>query len=653
MRSFVQATALLLLLLATPWVHAAAGAGDARQVWQLLEYVAVDYGGAVDGQGRVLSTGEYAEMQEFAAMAERTLAALPPAAGQAERLAAARQLKQLVARRAAPAAVAAAAHALARDVLGAYAIETAPPSPPDHARGAALYASQCSACHGVSGAGDGPVAASLDPKPVAFIDHDRAVQRSPLALYQVISQGLSGTAMPSFASLTPQQRWDLAFYVGGLSADDALRARGKGLWERSPALHAAIPDLAALAQAREDALSPQMGEDTARAITAYLRANPNAVSPPGPGTTSPPVATLALARQRLDEAMQAYDPAMPGPAAQRALSSYLDGVEPIEPTLAARDPALLRELETAMATLRSRIQAAAPVADVRAQAAAVRAVFDRADAALSREDQSSTAAFVGSFTILVREGLEALLIVVGMLAFLRKAERVDAIRYVHAGWIGALAAGGVTWAAATYLVSISGANREVTEGLSSLFAALVLLSVGIWMHGKSAAGRWQQYLKARMSAVLTGRSMAFLFGLSFIAVYREVFETILFYAAMWTPQSSTAILAGLAAGVGLLAVVAWALLRAGMRLPIGTFFSASAVLIAILAVVLAGKGIAALQEAGWISQRVIAGPRIDWLGVFPTVQSLSAQVAMALVATVGYLWAAREVRTEPAGRRRV
>jgi len=89
-----------------------------------------------------------------------------------------------------------------------------------------------------------------------------------------------------------------------------------------------------------------------------------------------------------------------------------------------------------------------------------------------------------------------------------------------------------------------------------------------------------------------------------------------------------------------------------MRLPIGTFFSASAVLIAILAVVLAGKGIAALQEAGWIGQHVIAGPRIDWLGVFPTVQSISAQVAMALVATVGYLWAAREVRTEPAGRRR-
>lgn len=89
-------------------------------------------------------------------------------------------------------------------------------------------------------------------------------------------------------------------------------------------------------------------------------------------------------------------------------------------------------------------------------------------------------------TILLREGLEALLVVVAMIAFLRQAKRPDVLPYVHAGWLGALAAGGVTWAIATYAVSISGANREVTEGLSSLFAAAVLLSVGIWMHQRAS-----------------------------------------------------------------------------------------------------------------------------------------------------------------------
>jgi high-affinity iron transporter len=484
---------------------------------------------------------------------------------------------------------------------------------------------------------------------VAFTDHGRAIQRSPLALYQVISQGLSGTAMPSFAGLPAQQRWDLAFYVGGLSADDALRARGKQLWGANAAARAAVPDLASLAQSREDDLAVRLGAENARAITAYLRANPGALAPASP-RASLPGPTLAVARQRLAEAVESYDPAQPAQAAQRALSAYLDGIEPIEPTLATRDPALLREIEAAMSELRTRIQARAPVGDVRAQADAVRGVFDRIEVALADKTTSSAAAFAGSFTILVREGLEALLIVVGMLAFLRKAQRADAIRYVHAGWVGALLAGAVTWAAATYLVGISGANREVTEGLSSLFAALVLLSVGIWMHGKSAAGRWQQYLSERMSAVLTGRSAMFLFGLSFIAVYREVFETILFYAAMWTPQDSTAIVGGLAAGIGLLAVIAWALLRAGMRLPVGTFFSVSAVLIAILAVVLAGKGTAALQEAGWISQTLLHAPRVDWLGLYPTAQSLTAQLVVAVIAGLGYLWAARAPQAAGKGR---
>lgn len=108
--------------------------------------------------------------------------------------------------------------------------------------------------------------------------------------------------------------------------------------------------------------------------------------------------------------------------------------------------------------------------------------------------------FLGSLTILLREGLEALLIVVGMVAFLKKANRPDVLRYVHGGWIVALAAGGLTWGVATYFVNISGASREVTEGLSSLFAALVLLSVGLWMHQKSAAGRWQTYLKEKLSS---------------------------------------------------------------------------------------------------------------------------------------------------------
>ncbi len=96
--------------------------------------------------------------------------------------------------------------------------------------------------------------------------------------------------------------------------------------------------------------------------------------------------------------------------------------------------------------------------------------------------------FVAAFTILVREGLEAILIVIAMITFLIKAERRDVLPYVHGGWIVALAGGAATWVAATWMINISGASRELTEGFGSLFAALVLLWVGIWMHGKEQRG---------------------------------------------------------------------------------------------------------------------------------------------------------------------
>jgi len=269
-------------------------------------------------------------------------------------------------------------------------------------------------------------------------------------------------------------------------------------------------------------------------------------------------------------------------------------------------------------------------------------LLDLADQELEVTHESPTTAFLGAFTILVREGLEALLVVVAMIAFLRKAHRDDAVRYVHVGWTLALAAGAATWVVATYLIAISGAGREVTEGLSSLFAAVVLLAVGIWMHQKSVGGRWQAYLRAKLSAALDRRSMIFLFALSFIAVYREVFETILFYAALWTEGQKTAIGVGLFAGTMTLVALAWILLRTSRWLPVGTFFAASSLLIAVLALVLTGKGMQALQEAGWLATTPLAFPRVDWLGVFPSLQSLSAQALILLIVVVAFFMNRRD-----------
>ena len=297
----------------------------------------------------------------------------------------------------------------------------------------------------------------------------------------------------------------------------------------------------------------------------------------------------------------------------------------------------MTDVEEAMAGFRIAISRGEPAAALQQRLVATEALLDRAEAALAPEAASELSTFLGAFAILLREGLEALLVVIAMIAFLRKADRAEALPYVHGGWVAALLAGGVTWAVATYVIGISGASREVTEGFGSLLAAVILVSVGIWMHGKAQAEEWRRYIAEKMQGALSKGSAWFLFGLAFLVVYREVFETILFYAALWTQDNGGTILAGALTAVAVLAVIAWAMLRLSRKLPITQFFAYSAILIAILAVVLAGKGVGALQEAGLIGITPLAGvPRITMLGLFPTLEAVGAQVLAFAALMVGF-----------------
>ena len=235
--------------------------------------------------------------------------------------------------------------------------------------------------------------------------------------------------------------------------------------------------------------------------------------------------------------------------------------------------------------------------------------------------------------------------VIAMIAFVRKSNRGEVIAYVHGGWIAALLAGVATWVAATYFVAISGASRERTEGFGALLAAVILISVGIWMHGKSHADEWRRYIQQKMGKALSRRSAWFLFGLAFVVVYREAFETILFYAALWSPDSSSVILAGALSAVAVLSAIAWFMLRYSRKLPITQFFKYSAILIAVLAIILAGKGVGAFQEAGTISMTAVSGlPRLPDLGFFPTVETLAAQLVAFLALVLGFRYGNRHHR---------
>ena len=599
----------------------------AKQIWQLLDYVAVDYGGAV-ANGAVLKASEYAEMQEFAATAERQLGELPDQTDKGSLLQQATALRAAVAAKADPVSVAKLAHALSSAVQKTYPFPVAPTAMPVLAKGGQLFQAQCAACHGQQGRGDGPLAASLNPKPTALADHTRARERSLFALHQIISNGVQGTAMQGFGALSDEDRWALAFFVGTLPYAQSDKDEGAKLWQANAQVRQTVASLDALTQTSEHVLADKLDVPSAKALTAYLRTNPNALNVNSPKGT-------AIAKAKLSESVTALLAGDRAGATKLALSAYLDGFEPVEPALATRNRPLFEKIEAAMVSYRALIANGSP-ADVQTAELHLRGLLDEADKVLAPSDDDAVAAFIGALTILLREGLEALLVVVAMLAFLKKAERKDVLIYVHAGWASALAAGGITWAVATYLVGVSGASRELTEGFSSLFAAVVLLGVGMWMHQKSVAGRWQVYLKEKLSSALNKRTAWFLFSLAFVAVYREVFETVLFFAALWTVGNGWPLLAGLGTGMGILALLAVVLLRTSARLPIGQFFAASSLLVAILAVVLAGKGIAGLQEAGLLQTSPISIPRIDLLGIYPSWQTLSAQFAVLFIVVVAF-----------------
>ncbi|MES2120095.1 MAG: cytochrome c/FTR1 family iron permease [Pseudomonadota bacterium] len=635
-RKIVRAAQWLAILAsAIVAMPALAQGNDVQTSWRLLDYLAVDYSGAVAG-GKVVSPSEYAEMREFSASVAEKLAGLPDKPQKPGLVAAAARLRAAIDRKAPAEQVAALAHGLGADLLRVYPVAMAPTAVPDVARGARLYASTCASCHGVTGKANTDAARALDPPPIAFADKARADQRSPFALYQVVTQGLNGTAMVSFSNLSDRDRLALAYYAGTLAYDAKLAARGKGLWENDAAVRAAIPDLQTLTGLSADALGAKIGKDKADAVLAYLRLHPDALT----GTVS----VLPVARARLAASLAAYRAGNAAEAKQLALSAYLDGFEPVEPTLAARNPALLAQVEKQMGELRAAIGSNASADIVAAKVGAIEESLTPVESELSARRGDSVSTFVGALTILLREGVEALLIVVAMLAFLRKGDRAEMTRPVHYGWISALIGGILTWWAATELITVSGATRELTEGFGSVLAAAVLLFVGIWMHGKAQAGEWQRYIREKLSDAVTSGSAWFLFLLAFIAVYREIFETILFYIALAAEGNIGALVAGALTGAVLLAAIAVAMLKFSQRLPIGKFFAYSSALVAILAVVLAGKGVAGLQEAGLIGTTPIDGPRITWLGIFPTLQGILAQIVVLTILLAGFAWNRRKAR---------
>ncbi|WP_422776617.1 FTR1 family protein [Pseudomonas mediterranea] len=600
----------------------------APQALHLLDYIGADYPETVEA-GKVIDESEYREQLEFTQVLEGLIVALPAKPEKAELTQGIGALRQAITQHQDGGDVARLARQLGAKLAVAYEVSQAPVITPDPTRGAPLYAQNCSVCHGDSGAGDGPAGVGLVPAPSNLRDGRRLDHLSLYAIYNTLGMGIESTDMPAFADqLDERQRWDLATYIAGFSADPAA-AKSEQTFN--------LADLAR--QTPAEVLAAQ-GPAAAATFRAQ-RAQP-------PQVQRGPAQLLDYTAATLDKSIAAYRAGDHDQAYDLSVAAYLEGFELVESSLDNVDATVRKDTEKALMAYRQSLQDGLPVEQAEQRLDAAKTKLRASAGLLGGDGLSWSLSYISGLLILLREGLEAILVLAAILAFLRNTGQESAARSVNVGWGLALLAGLATWGLAAYVIDVSGAQRELLEGATALFASVMVLWLGVWMHDRRHAAAWQDYIKSS----LVGGGGRFGFAvLAFFSVYRELFEVILFYETLWLqagPAGHNAVLAGGATALVLLVGLAWIILRGSARLPLALFFSINAALLCALSVVFAGHGVKALQEAGIFGTRPVAFFDFDWLGIHADAYSLTAQVIaiLAIVVLYGRSWVAEKRRVQ-------
>jgi high-affinity iron transporter len=366
----------------------------------------------------------------------------------------------------------------------------------------------------------------------------------------------------------------------------------------------------------------------------------------------------------VDDAVELVEHGDREQAYEVARSAYLDHFEYAEIPLRLRDPHLVLDLEFRFAELRDLIESGAPTDDVEAAAEEVTVGLESVERELTEEGFAAPAlAFGFSFSILFREGLEAVLLIAVLLGSLEAARAASYRRPLAWGAVGALVASAITFVVANTLIEIAPVDREILEGGTALLAMAVLFAITFWLVARLEQRRWMEFMRARVAgAVAAGGSLAFA-GLGFTAVYREGFETVLFYQALTLFAEGLIlwVVLGAVAAALALAGIGYAIFVLGKKLPIKPLLVAGASILLVLSVAFAGNAVRALQEGaviavtpiedGWARLPIFLA---ELTGIHPTVQGIAVQAALLGIYVLGALWwfGARPYRQRRAEARR-
>ena len=557
-------------------VTGAAQENSPKRLSSIVSVAIEEYGKAVDGNGKLISADEYAETTGF----------LEDAKGVALRLrgynapstqAVLDTLIDAVLKKLPPTDIK-LIHARFNGALGAAGAMDLPTAPLDTARGHALFTQNCSSCHGDRGLGDGIAAAASTIAVPAIGSKTKTPDLTAALAYNVVSVGVRGTPMPSFAAnLSPQDRWNVVNYVYAM--------RGEKM---------------ALPAAEADA-SAAPGAPAARSVLALL-----------------------------DSALEFAKRGKSAEAGDRAFDAYI-AFEPLETPARARQPGLVASMERHFADFKGALRGQDLSVALRARDAIALDLPRVVE--LTRPTGSGWGAFFQSFLIILREGFEAILVIGAVVAFLIKTGNRDRLKSIWTGIALGLGASALMVIILRTVFAHLPTSREVVEGITMLVAVVVLFSVSYWLISKVEAAKWQKFIREKVSTALDHGGGKALATVAFLAVFREGAETAMFYQALFSEGNVAIPLSlGIVAGFAALAVIFTLFYRFGVRIPMRPFFTVTSVLLYYMAFVFVGKGIRELQEGNVVPITVMKGmPSVPSLGVFPSMETLVAQGILLLL----------------------
>jgi high-affinity iron transporter len=477
------------------------------------------------------------------------------------------------------------------ELLATFSIEInkTPVTPVSLTNGKKIFENNCSVCHGLKGNGDGPMASQFDPSPAVLSDPKLTGDANSTAYdnFEVINVGIANTAMIAWAGiLSETQIWDVTYYLRTFSNANL----------QLPPVNL---ELAAI-ESSEDAKEGLAGQ------------------------------VVNEVREVLANSLAIYKKGQVEDAAELAFDAYL-AYEKIESNLITKDRDLGVSLESAFSRYRGEIKRNAPLEHVESLFKEIN--LDLAKGLeLLKNKVGFTGMFFQSFSIIVREGFEAILIIAALIAFLVKSRNQSRVKSIHIGVVVGILASFATAYIIHEILHLSMASQEVLEGWIMLVAVAVLFSVSYWLVSKIDNKRWQEYINKQMRGALS-KGNTFTLGLvAFISVYREGFETVLFYKALYLyagDDGTAGILPGFLAGCLVLALVFYLINTLGMRIPIKWFFGFTSVLLYYMAFTFMGKGIHELQMGEQIPMTSADFlPSLSWLGMYPTWETFIGQAVL-------------------------